>query len=51
MTAADRARASEEQMLNLTHPANRACLIPGPDFFIIAGGIGLDDGVQAFVDR
>ena len=54
MTAGD--RGSGERVFNLTHPANRACLIPGEDFFIIIGGIGLGSGVQyhgmqGYVDR
>ena len=54
MTAGD--RGSDERVFNLPPPANRACLIPGEDFFIIIGGIGLGSGVQyhgmqGYVDR
>jgi len=37
--------------LCLHHHANRACLIPGEDFFIITGGLGPYDREQAYVDR
>jgi len=42
---------SDERVFTLHHHANRACLIPGEDFFIITGGIGPNDREQAFVDR
>ena len=43
--------AAGERVFALKHPASRACLIPGEDFFIITGGVGLDGGMQGYVDR
>jgi len=43
--------ARGERVFTLHHYANRACLIPGEDFFIITGGLGPNDREQAYVDR